>query len=399
MEILNSASKIILKSGKEDSIKRFHPWVFSGAIAHMEDLPDGETVDVYSSSREYLGTGIYNSGTIAVRLYSYSKTDFGQDFWIEKIQDAYNYRQNLKLTDNFNTNAYRLIHAEGDNIPGLIADIYNDTAVLQAHTTGIYKYRNEIAQAIHTIYKGKITTVFDKSEKTLHKSEPNEKSSENMYLIGDNKSECIVKENGHNFLINWEEGQKTGFFLDQRDNRKLLGYYSENKSVLNTFCYTGGFSVYALDNGATKVDSVDASKKAISLMDKNIELNTNSQNHTSYSEDVFNFFKNNDMTYDIIILDPPAFAKHKSARHSAIMGYKRLNTEAMKRIKSGGILFTFSCSQVVDKYLFESTIMSSAIQAERKVKIMHHLSQPADHPVSIFHPEGEYLKGLVLYVD
>lgn len=397
---MSDISKIILKSGKEDSVKRFHPWVFSGAINHKEEIPDGEIVEVYSNSREYLGTGIYNSGTIAVRIYSYEKTEFNQDFWINKIQNAYNYRQHLRLTNNPDTNAYRLIHAEGDNIPGLITDIYNNTAVIQAHTTGIHKYRNEIAQAIQSVYAGKIDTVFDKSEKTLHKADPSQSDEkQNMYLIGENKSECIVKENGHQFLINWEEGQKTGFFLDQRDNRKLLGDYSENRSVLNTFCYTGGFSVYALNSGALNVDSVDASKKAIALTDRNIELNNIHENHQSYSEDVFNFFKNHDMTYDIIILDPPAFAKHKSARHSAIMGYKRLNTEAMKRIKSGGILFTFSCSQVVDKYLFESTIMSAAIQAERSVKVMHHLSQPADHPVSIFHPEGEYLKGLVLYIQ
>lgn len=392
---MTDISKIVLKSGKEDSIKRFHPWVFSGAINLKEEIPDGEVVEVYSSSREYLGTGMYNSGTIAVRIYSNEKTNLDEDFWVAKIQRAYNYRKNLGLTDNQETNAYRLIHAEGDNLPGLIVDIYNDTAVMQAHTTGVHKYRQEIAKAIYKVYQGKVTTVFDKSEKTLHKSD----ISSNSYLIGEPKKECIVKENGHQFVINWEEGQKTGFFLDQRDNRKLLGEYSKNRSVLNTFCYTGGFSVYALNSGATHVDSVDASKKAIELTDKNIELNNFTENHNSYSEDVFNFFKNHEMSYDIIVLDPPAFAKHKSARHSAIMGYKRLNTEAMKRIKPNGILFTFSCSQVVDKYLFDSTIMSAAIQAGRSVKVMHHLSQPADHPVSIFHTEGEYLKGLVLYIE
>lgn len=392
---MTDISKIVLKSGKEDSIKRFHPWVFSGAINLKEEIPDGEVVEVYSSSREYLGTGMYNSGTIAVRIYSNEKTNLDEDFWVAKIQRAYNYRKNLGLIDNNQTNAYRLIHAEGDNLPGLIVDIYNDTAVIQAHTTGVHKYRQEIAKAIYKVYQGKVTTVFDKSEKTLHKSD----ISSNSYLIGEPKKECIVKENGHQFVINWEEGQKTGFFLDQRDNRKLLGEYSKGRSVLNTFCYTGGFSVYALNSGATHVDSVDASKKAIELTDKNIELNNFTENHNSYSEDVFNFFKNHEMSYDIIVLDPPAFAKHKSARHSAIMGYKRLNTEAMKRIKPNGILFTFSCSQVVDKYLFDSTIMSAAIQAGRSVKVMHHLSQPADHPVSIFHTEGEYLKGLVLYIE
>jgi 23S rRNA (cytosine1962-C5)-methyltransferase len=392
---MTNFSKVVLKSGKEQSIKRFHPWIFSGAIKFIDDVPDGEIVEVYSIDKEYLGTGIYNSGTIAIRLYSYQKTDLDQDFWINKIQKAYNYREKLGLINNDSTNAYRLIHAEGDNIPGLITDIYNDVAVIQAHTTGIHKFKTQIAEAIAHVYQGKIKTVFDKSEKTLHKSE----SYENMYIYGEKKSEVIVKENNNKFLINWEEGQKTGFFLDQRDNRKLLGDYSHNKSVLNTFCYTGGFSVYALNNGATHVDSVDASKKAIDLTDKNIELNKLTENHTSYSEDTFNFFKNHDMTYDIIVLDPPAFAKHQSARHSAIMGYKRLNTEAMKRIKTGGILFTFSCSQVVDRNLFDNTVMSAAIQAERNVKVMHHLSQPADHPVSIFHPEGEYLKGLVLYIE
>lgn len=392
---MTNFSKVVLKSGKEQSVKRFHPWIFSGAIKSIDELPDGEIVEVYSSDKEYLGTGIFNSGTIAIRLYSYQKTEFNQDFWISKFQDAYNYREKLGLINNEITNAYRLIHAEGDNLGGLITDIYNDVAVIQAHTTGIHKFRQQIAEAIAHVYKGKIKTVFDKSEKTLHKSE----SYENMYLYGDKKNEVVVKENNNKFLINWEEGQKTGFFLDQRDNRKLLGDYSNKKSVLNTFCYTGGFSVYALNNGADHVDSVDASKKAIDLTDKNIELNNVSENHKSYAEDTFNFFKNHDMTYDIIILDPPAFAKHQSARHSAIMGYKRLNAEAMKRIKSGGILFTFSCSQVVDRNLFHNTVMSSAIQAERNVKVMHHLSQPADHPVSIFHPEGEYLKGLVLYIQ
>lgn len=385
----------MLKPGKEQSIKRFHPWVFSGAIRQKDEIPDGEIVEIFSHDNQYLGTGIYNSGSIAVRIYSYQKTDLDSNFWIDKLQNAYNYREKLGLIDNEFTDAYRLIHAEGDNIPGLITDIYNDVAVIQAHTTGIHKFRNQIAESIAHVYKGKIKTVFDKSEKTLHKSA----SYENMYLYGEQKNEVIVKENGNKFLINWEEGQKTGFFLDQRDNRKLLGDYSKNKSVLNTFCYTGGFSVYALNNNATHVDSVDASKKAIDLTDKNIEINNLSENHTSYAEDTFNFFKNHDMTYDIIVLDPPAFAKHQSARHSAIMGYKRLNAEAMKRIKPGGILFTFSCSQVVDRELFDNTVMSAAIQAERNVKVMHHLSQPADHPVSIFHPEGEYLKGLVLYIQ
>ncbi|MEK7434993.1 MAG: class I SAM-dependent rRNA methyltransferase [Cyanobacteriota bacterium] len=386
--------KIILKKDKETSIERFHPWIFSGAIKYgVDDLLEGEIVEIYSCRNEFLGTGFYSSGgSISVRIFSFEKEDINQDFWNRKIQSAYEYRKNIGIIGNPKTNAFRLCHAEGDGIPGLVIDMYAGNAVIQSYVLGIDNVKNEIVLALKETFGNDLKSVYYKSDKVL-------KDSVNGYLYQNGDIENIVLENGNKFYIDWEKGQKTGFFIDQRENRNILTKYCKDKKVLNTFCYTGGFSVYATNNGAKEVHSVDASQKAIDLTDKNIELNNATDIHKSFCSDTFDFFKNSTEEYDIIILDPPAFAKHLSARHSAIMGYKRLNATAMKKIKKGGILFTFSCSQVVDKYTFVNTITSSAIETGRKVRIMEHLNQPADHPVNIFHPQGEYLKGLVLYVD
>lgn len=385
--------KIILKKDKDSSIRRFHPWVFSGAIkSGNEALNDGDMVNVYSHANEFLGTGFYNSTTIAVRLFTFEKTNINQDFWNQKLQSAYDFRKNIGVIGNPNTNVYRLCHAEGDSFPGVIIDIYGGTAVVQSYIVGSNNIKQEITQALINLYGDELKAVYYKSEKIL-------KNSKDEYLYKKEEPDNIVIENGNKFFIDWEKGQKTGFFIDQRDNRALLAKYAKDKSVLNTFCYTGGFSIYALNNGAKEVHSVDASQKAMDLTDRNVELNNFTDRHTSFCGDVFDFFKNNETNYDVIVLDPPAFAKHLSAKHSAIMGYKRLNSTALKKMKKGGILFTFSCSQVVDKYTFANTITSAAIDAERKVRVIHSLTQPPDHPINIFHPEGDYLKGLVLYVE
>ncbi|GAB4148301.1 MAG: class I SAM-dependent rRNA methyltransferase [Bacteroidia bacterium] len=388
---------IILSSGKDQSLRRFHPWVFSGAIKKIKGpVEDGAIVDVYSNKDEYLGTGHYQQGSIAVRIFSFEQVEPGTTFWKEKIRRAVEYRKNTGIIGNPDTNVYRLIYAEGDGLPGLIIDYYNGVAVFQAHSVGMHKNRFEIAEALKEILGDDLKAVYDKSSESLHRNDGPEIS--NGYILGHHEGNMIVSENGCEFEIDWINGQKTGFFIDQRENRKLLAKYSKNKSVLNTFCYTGGFSVYAGKAGASEVHSVDASKKAIALTDKNMELNK-LQHHASFAMDTFDFLKDKDGRYDVIILDPPAFAKHVSSKHNAVMGYKRLNAEAISKIKPGGILFTFSCSQVVDKRLFADTIMSAAIVAKRNVRVLHHLTQPPDHPVNIFHPEGEYLKGLVVYVE
>jgi 23S rRNA (cytosine1962-C5)-methyltransferase len=388
---------IILSSGKDQSLKRFHPWVFSGAIKKAKGpVQDGDIVDVFSNKDEYLGTGHFQQGSIAVRIISFKQEQIDVDFWKSKIAKAWAYRNQLGITTDPNTNVYRLIYAEGDGMPGLIVDYYNGVAVLQAHSVGMHLQREAIAQAIKEVLGDKLTAVYDKSAESLHRHSDIEMS--NGYILGDAGSSGEVIENGHRFSIDWETGQKTGFFVDQRENRALLAKYAAGKKVCNTFCYTGGFSVYAGKAGATEVHSVDSSKKAIALTDQNMLLNGLS-NHQSFAMDTFDFLKDKDGAYDVIILDPPAFAKSVSARHHAVMGYKRLNAEAISKIRPGGILFTFSCSQVVDRRLFADTIMSSAIVAGRNVRLLHHLTQPADHPVSIFHPEGEYLKGLVLHVE
>ena len=394
---MSERTPIILSSGKDQSLKRFHPWVFSGAIKKIKGpVQEGDLVDVFSNKEEYLGTGHFAEGSIAVRMLTFDQVEINADFWKEKIRKAYEYRRNTGITEDPNTNVYRLIYAEGDGLPGLIVDYYNGVAVLQAHSPGMHKERVNIANAMKEILGDKLIAVYDKSAESLHKNSDAEVV--NGYILGSAEGSGEVMENGNKFLIDWETGQKTGFFIDQRDNRALLAKYSKGKIVCNTFCYTGGFSVYAGNAGAKEVHSVDSSKKAIALTDKNMELN-GLTNHTSFAMDTFDFLKDKDGAYDVIILDPPAFAKSMSAKHHAVMGYKRLNAEAISKIRPGGILFTFSCSQVVDRRLFSDTVMSAAIVAGRNVRVLHHLTQPADHPMNIFHPEGQYLKGLVLYIE
>ncbi|MFB9863075.1 class I SAM-dependent rRNA methyltransferase [Rufibacter immobilis] len=389
---------ILLHAGKEHSLRRFHPWVFSGAIKKIEgDVQEGDIVAVYTNRREFLGIGHYQPGSIAVRIFSFEEVEPDYAFWRSRVQQAVDYRRQQGFLDTPDTDVYRLVFAEGDQLPGLIVDVYGNTAVLQAHNVGMFHVRQQIAQALMEVFEGKLTAVYDKSAETLPAK--GSVQGQNGYLFGDTPVPHVVTENGNQFLVDWVTGQKTGFFIDQRENRQLLAHYSKGKTVLNTFCYTGGFSIYALNAGAKAVHSVDVSKKAIDLTNQNAELNHGQDRHEAYAVDTFEYLRGKEGLYDLIILDPPAFAKSQKVRHNALMGYKRLNAEAIQKIKPGGILFTFSCSGVVDKYLFDSTIMAAAIEAGRNVKVMHHLSQPADHPVSIFHPEGEYLKGLVLYVE
>lgn len=390
--------KVYIKKGREQAIQRFHPWIFSGAIYRTDGNPqDGDIVEVVDNKENILGVGHYNNGSIAVRVLHFGAIELNQSFWNNAIQKAYDYRVNIGIVNHKDTNCYRLIHAEGDGLPGLIIDIYHQTAVIQCHSIGMHRQITLIKDAVLNVYGDGITCVFDKSKETL----PENYASVNKFsfLLGD-KEEETVKENGINFKVNWVTGQKTGFFLDQRDNRFLLKSYVEGKKVLNAFCYSGGFSMFALQAGAKLVHSVDVSAKAMLLTDENITLNNfQESNHDSITADVMSFLKENKNSYDVMVVDPPAYAKSLSKRHNAIQGYKRLNTLALEQIAPGGILFTFSCSQVVDRQLFYDTIVSAAIDAKRKVRVMRHLSQPADHPVSLFHPEGSYLKGLVLYVE
>lgn len=390
--------QIVLKPGKEQSILRRHPWVFSGAIKGMTGLPvNGEVVAVYDSSGKWLGTGHYAEGSISVRIFDFEKPETSPTIWKDKIQDAFNARKNIGIIDNPDTTIYRLVHAEGDGMPGLIIDIYGKTAVIQTHSTGMSQLRNEIVSALKEVLGNRIESIFDKSSEKLSKNAG--VVSENSYLLGE-KGEDIAIENNCKFKIDWEEGQKTGFFIDQRESRKLLGELAQGKKVLNTFCYTGGFSVYALKNNATLVHSLDSSQKALDLTEENIRLNgLDATKHAVIKADAVEYMKSLQTDYDIIVLDPPAFAKHLSARHKAVQGYKRINSAAISQIKKGGIIFTFSCSQAVDKQLFTNTIIASAIETGRNIRILHQLHQPADHPINIYHPEGEYLKGLVLAVD
>jgi 23S rRNA (cytosine1962-C5)-methyltransferase len=385
--------KVLLKHGKEVFIERRHPWIFSGALQPIKDkIADGSLVEVFSALNEYLATGHYFSGSIAVRILTFNQQLIDFQFWKNKIENAFQYRNSLGLINNAETNCFRLINAEGDGLPGLIVDYYNGTAVFQAHTSGIYAQKEIIAEALQSVLGNSLKAVFDKSDKTLQ-------NTTNQYLFGKPESDEVL-EYGNRFKVNWETGQKTGFFLDQRDNRKLLAHYAKDKTVLNAFCYSGGFSVYALNAGAKKVDSVDVSKTAMELTDNNIALCDNgAARHQSYTADVLEFLQKQETQYEVMVLDPPAFAKNISTRHNAVQGYKRLNTMGLKKIAKGGILFTFSCSQVVDRELFYHTITAAAIEAKRNVRVMHHLNQPADHPVNIFHPEGHYLKGLALYVE
>lgn len=394
-------TKVILSSGKDQSLRRFHPWVFSGAIKKFKDkveVEDGDIVEVYDNKDEFLGIGHYQDSSIAVRIFSFEKIIPDADFWKSKIQNAFDFRKKLGLTENIHTNCYRLVFAEGDGLPGLIIDYYNGTCVMQCHSIGMHLAKNEIMEALKNVYGEKLLAVYDKSAETLPKKFA--EGVKNDYLFGKGTDEQhLILENGLSFWADWKSGQKTGFFLDQRENRKMLARYSEGKNVLNAFCYTGAFSVYALHAGATEVHSVDSSKRAIELAEKNVKMNSFSGKHKSFAVDVFDFLKDKKDIYDVMVLDPPAFAKHYDVRHNALMGYKRLNIEALKQIKSGGILFTFSCSQVIDRPLFEKTILSAAIIAGRNIRVLHHLSQAPDHSVNIFHPEGEYLKGLVLFVE
>lgn len=388
--------QISLHKGKDISLLRFHPWVFSGAIKNKpDDMIDGDLCEVYSHDKKYLGTGHYTDASIAVRMLTFEKESIDSDFWCRRISKAYDYRKFLGLASNPDTNVYRLVFGEGDALPGLIIDFYNGHAVVQCHSVGMHRSVNEIAEALQRVYREGLRTIYDKSREAL----PKQYASivENRYLMG-NTGSTEVKENAHLFFVDWEKGQKTGFFVDQRENRKLLANYAKGKHVLNTFCYTGGFSVYAGAAGAAAIHSVDSSAAAMELTDKNIALN-NIPNHTSFTADTFDFLKDKRDVYDVIILDPPAFAKSRDVKHNAVIGYKNLNIAALKQIKSGGLLFTFSCSGVVDRNLFYNTINAAAFESRRKTRILHFLQQPADHPLTPNFPEGEYLKGLVLYVE
>lgn len=390
--------RIFLKAGKEESLKRFHPWIFSGAIQRFESEPEeGEIVDVFTSSKEYIATGHFQIGSIAVRVLTFKQQTIDKNFWKERLAIAYDVRKCIGVAENPNNNTYRLVHGEGDNLPGLIIDIYGKTAVMQAHSPGMHFSRNDIAESLSEVMAGVIENIYYKSETTLpYKAGLGQ---ENGFIFG-GSNENIAIENGLKFHVDWLKGQKTGFFVDQRENRALLEKYSKGRSVLNMFCYTGGFSFYAMRGGAKLVHSVDSSAKAVELTEQNIQLNfPGDDRHKAYAEDAFKFLDNMGDNYDLIILDPPAFAKHKDALRNALQGYKRLNAKAFSKIKPGGILFTFSCSQVVTKENFRNAVFTAAAMSGRSVRILHQLTQPADHPINIYHPEGEYLKGLVLYVE
>ena len=390
--------QIFLKRGKEESLKRFHPWIFSGAIHHMDEgIEEGETVRVITAAGEFIAVGHYQIGSIAVRVLSFEDIEINTDFWCERLQSALDVRIGVGIADSPTNNTYRLVHGEGDYLPGLVIDCYGSTAVMQAHSVGMHVCRNEICQALVQVMGDRIANVYYKSETTLpYKADLHQ---ENGFLVGGDASN-VAMENGLKFHIDWLRGQKTGFFVDQRENRSLLEQYAKGKSVLNMFCYTGGFSVYAMRGDAKQVHSVDSSAKAIELTNDNVALNfPGDARHEAFCEDAFKYLDEHDQQYDIIVLDPPAFAKHRAALRNALKGYTRLNVKGLQRIKKGGILFTFSCSQVVTKDNFRNAVFTAAAQVGRMVRILHQLHQPADHPINIYHPEGEYLKGLVLYVE
>ena len=390
--------KVFLKPKKEESLLRFHPWVFSGAIQSFEGQPEeGDLVEVYGANNRYLGIGHFQIGSIAVRILSFQQQEIGQAFWENRIRIAYELRKTLRLTASEHNNTYRLVHGEGDNLPGLVIDMYAHTAVMQAHSVGMHLARHQIAEALKQILGDTLQNIYYKSEATLpYKANL---GSEDGYLLGGDV-EDIALENGLRFCVDWQKGQKTGFFVDQRENRSLLEHYAKDRAVLNMFCYTGGFSFYAMRGGAKVVHSVDSSAKAIALTNKNVSLNfPGDPRHQAFAEDAFKYLEHMGSNYDLIILDPPAFAKHKDVLRNALQGYRKLNAIAFEKIKPGGILFTFSCSQVVNKEHFRLAVFSAAAQSGRSVRILHQLTQPADHPVNIYHPEGEYLKGLVLYVE
>lgn len=390
--------KVILKPGKEQSLRRFHPWVFSGAISTtVGELTEGDLVEVYDAYEEFLAIGHCQVGSIAVRILSFEEQEVNYEFWKDRIQKAYNLRKSLGFVHSEETNAYRLIHGEGDGLPGLIIDYYNGTAVVQMHTVGMFLIQDDILKALKEIYGDALKAVYNKSEGALpYKADV---EAENAYVFGRTIDKVAI-ENGLKFHVDWEKGQKTGFFVDQRDNRSLLEKYSKGKDVLNMFCYTGGFSFYAMRGGAKSVHSVDSSERAIQITNDNVELNfPGDKRHESFAVDAFKYLGEIKDKYDLIVLDPPAFAKHTKVLKNALNGYRRLNAKAMEQIKSGGIIFTFSCSQVVSKDQFRTMVFSAAAKAGRQVRILHQLTQPADHPVNIYHPEGEYLKGLVIYVE
>ena len=389
---------VILKRGKEESLQRFHPWIFSGAIQRIEGKPEeGDAVTVYTNDHKFIARGHVQVGSIAVRVLTFTDEPVDQAFWNRRIATAHDLRERTGISSRDDNNTYRLVHGEGDNLPGLIVDIYGDTAVMQAHSVGMHVCRMEIAKAMQEVLGDKLKNIYYKSDTTLpYKADI---SKDNGYILGGNAGN-ISTEYGLKFHIDWLRGQKTGFFVDQRENRSLLEKYAKGRKLLNMFCYTGGFSIYALRGGAEIVHSVDSSSKAIDLTNANVEINfPGDTRHTAYAEDAFDFLDRMGNNYNLIILDPPAFAKHRDSLRNALIGYRRLNAKAIEKIQPGGILFTFSCSQVVSKENFRTAVFTAAAMAKRNVRILHQLTQPADHPVSIYHPEGEYLKGLVLYVE
>ena len=390
--------QVYLKPRKQESLLRFHPWIFSGAFAGMDDgIEEGEVVRVITHEGQFIAVGHYQIGSIAVRVLSFRDITIDGAFWRSRLEAALLMRQRIGIADNPNNNTFRLVHGEGDNLPGLIIDCYGETAVMQAHSVGMHYCRQEICDALIDVMGGRIKNVYYKSETTLpYKAHLGEEDG----FIHGRTDDNVAVENGLKFRVDWLRGQKTGFFVDQRENRSLLEKYAMGKSVLNMFCYTGGFSVYAMRGGAKLVHSVDSSAKAIELTNANVALNfPDDSRHEAFCEDAFKYLDNNNDKYDLIILDPPAFAKHRGALHNALKGYTRLNVKGLERIRKGGILFTFSCSQVVTKDNFRNAVFTAAAQTGRKVRILHQLHQPADHPINIYHPEGEYLKGLVLYVE
>ena len=385
-----------LKRSKEDSLLRFHPWVFSGAIQQADaGIAEGEVVRVLTAGGDFIAVGHYQAGSIAVRILSFRDVEINDEFWYSRLESALRMRIAIGMADNPQNNTYRLVHGEGDLLPGLIIDVYGKTAVMQAHSIGMHLSRVQIAEQLAKVMGSRIENIYYKSETTL----PFMDHMENGFLYGGSQENTAI-ENGLMFYVDWLHGQKTGFFVDQRENRSLLEKYAKGRRVLNMFCYTGGFSFYAMRGGAALVHSVDSSAKAIELTNRNVQLNFPGDNrHQAFCEDAFKFLEQADSQYDLIILDPPAFAKHRGALHNALKGYTRLNNRAFQKIQPGGILFTFSCSQVVTKDYFRNAVFTAAAQAGRKVRILHQLHQPADHPINIYHPEGEYLKGLVLYVE
>ena len=395
---MSERTRIVLKSGKDQSLRRYHPWVFSGAIKKIHGpAREGELVDLYDNKEEFLASGHYQEGSIAVRVISFESVETDQSFWDQKVANAWNLRDKLELTDNLQTNVFRWINAEGDGMPGLIVDYYAGAAVIQMHSVGMHRNLDAIVDAMKKTAGDRLHTIYNRSNSTL----PDKPgiTGKSGFLMG-NQERGEVLENGYRFQVNWVEGQKTGFFIDQRENRKLVGEYSKGRKVLNMFGYTGGFSIYGMGGGARLVHTVDSSGKAIDLSRENAELNfPDDKRHAAFAVDAFGYFKEMKEAYDLIILDPPAFAKHQNVLSNALQGYKRLNQRAFEAIAPGGIIFTFSCSQAVSRENFRKSVFVAAANARRKVRILHQLSQPADHPVSIYHLEGEYLKGLVMEVE